>query len=151
MQNYLITIIEESAATMIRVTASNLREAKIEAIAHLNQVGVDDVDLDNTGDMTIVGVAEDKVEDCSIDIYVDFGDVSRQQLGEQCQYGSRYIDGRIDGYPNLGHGLRFKGYDSNGRINNYHDMKIHRDDVAEFVRRVKLYQEHDIVVVPSIG
>ncbi len=69
--------------------------------------------------------------------YVDFGDVSRQQLGLQCQYGSRYIDGYIDGWPNLGKGLRFIGFDSGGHINNYHAMKIHRDDVEEFVRRVK--------------
>lgn len=145
MQNYLITIIEESAATMFRVTATSLREAKIKALAHLNKVDEADIDLDTTGDMTIVGMTEDKVEDYADDTYVDFGDVSRQKLGEQCQYGSRYIDGYIPGWPNLGDGLRFTGYDSNGRINNYHDMKIHHDDVAEFVRRVKLYQEHNIV------
>lgn len=75
-----------------------------------------------------------------IDEYVDFGDVSRQQLGEQCQYGSRYITGVINGWPNLGEGLRFTGFDSNGHVNNYHAMKIHRDDVEEFVRRVKAYQ-----------
>ena len=139
MQNYLITIIEASAATMVRVPAENLREAKIKALAHINQVDVDDRPRPG-GDMTIVGILEDKVEDYSVDEYVDFGDVSRQQLGEQCQYGSRYIDGYLEGWPNLGEGLRFKGYDSNGRVNNYHEMKIHKDDVAEFVRRVKAYQ-----------
>ena len=71
--------------------------------------------------------------------YIDFGDVSREQLGLQCQYGSRYITGAIDGWPNLGEGLRFTGFDLHGRVNNYHAMKIHRDDVEEFVRRVKEY------------
>ncbi len=140
MQNFLVTIIEASAATIVRVPAENLREAKILALAHLNQVDVDDINLDNTGDMTIVGITTDNVEDCSVDAYVDFGDVCRQQLGEQCQYGSRYIDGYLDGWPNLGYNLRFTGYDSNGRVNNYHEMKIHFADVAEFVRRVKAYQ-----------
>lgn len=64
------------------------------------------------------------------DEYVDFGDVSRGRLGLQCQYGSRYINGDIEGWPNLSKGLRFKGND-----HNYHSFKIHRDDVEEFVRR----------------
>ena len=71
--------------------------------------------------------------------YIDFGDVSREQLGQQCQYGSRYITGVIDGWPNLGEGLRFTGFDDDGHVNNYHAMKIHRDDVDEFVRRVNEY------------
>jgi hypothetical protein len=71
--------------------------------------------------------------------YVDFGDVSRGRLGQQCQYGSRYIDGRIEGYPNLGEGLRFQG-----RPENYHSFKIHRDDVEEFVRRYEAYQAQQL-------
>lgn len=71
------------------------------------------------------------------DNFVDFGDVSRKELKMQCQYAARYIDGKIPGWENLGEGLRFTGFDSNGNINNYHAMKIHRDDVNEFVRRVK--------------
>jgi hypothetical protein len=62
--------------------------------------------------------------------FVNFGDLAREQLGEQAQYASRYIDGRIPGYPNLGHGLRFEGDPAD-----YHDVRIHRDDVEEFVRR----------------
>ena len=73
--------------------------------------------------------------------YVDFGDVSRQQLDLQCQYGSRYIDGYIDGWPSLSKGLSNIGFDIHGCVNNYHAMKIHRDDVEEFVRRVKKYNE----------
>ena len=70
--------------------------------------------------------------------YVDFGDVSRGELGLQCQYGSRYVDGKIERWPNLGEGLRFKG-----NTNNYHSLKIHKDDVDEFVHRVKSYRESE--------
>jgi hypothetical protein len=62
--------------------------------------------------------------------FVDFGDVSRDLLGLQCQYGSRYVDGRIEGWENLGDGLRFQG-----NTNNYHSLRIHREDVEEFVSR----------------
>ena len=67
-------------------------------------------------------------------IYVNFGDVSRKQLGIQCQYGSRYVDGVLDGWKNLGEGLRFKG-----KPDMYHSLRIHKNDVEEFVRR---YNEH---------
>jgi hypothetical protein len=65
--------------------------------------------------------------------FVRFGDIARGRLGEQAQYASRYIDGRLD-YPNLGKGLRFEGDPSD-----YHDVRIHKADVEEFVRR---WQEH---------
>lgn len=63
--------------------------------------------------------------------FVSFGDVSRGQLDMQCQYGSRYIEGKIPGYPNLGVGLRFRGDPGD-----YHSVQIHKDDVDEFVKRV---------------
>lgn len=63
-------------------------------------------------------------------MYVNFGDISRDRLEIQCQYGSRYVDGVIPGYPNLGKRLRFEG-----DCNNYHSLKIHIDDVEEFVKR----------------
>ena len=71
------------------------------------------------------------------DGFVNFGDVSRRLLGKQAQYGSRYVDGffGVDDYPKLGEGLRVKG-DSD----NYHSMKIHKDDIDEFVRRYNDYQ-----------
>jgi hypothetical protein len=76
------------------------------------------------------------------DGYVFFGDVSRGELKKQCQYGSRYIVGE-DGCPNLGKDLRFKGLDDPG--GNYHVIKIHIDDINEFVRRYNQYQkEHDL-------
>ena len=66
--------------------------------------------------------------------YVCFGDVARGQLDQQCQYASRYVDGRYD-YPNLGVGLRFIG-----DACDYHSLQIHKDDVEEFVHRVKEYK-----------
>jgi hypothetical protein len=72
--------------------------------------------------------------------YVDFGDVAREQCGQQCQYCSRYINinGRwtVRGYPQLGLGLRFENLDTGS----YHDILIHKDDVVEFVKRYKEYR-----------
>jgi len=68
--------------------------------------------------------------------FVFFGDIARKFLNSQCQYASRYIDGAIEGYPKLGDDLRFKG-----ETHNYHNIKIHKDDVAEFIRRYKEYQQ----------
>ncbi len=42
----------------------------------------------------------------------------------------------IPGYPNLGEGLRFDGH-----AYDYHSLAIHKDDVEEFVRRVKEYKK----------
>lgn len=68
--------------------------------------------------------------------YVKFGDVARDQCGQQCQYASRYVDGR-HGSPNLGEGLRFKGDPAD-----YHFLMIHKDDVDEFVRRYHAYRNN---------
>lgn len=76
-----------------------------------------------------------------------FGDFCRTRLGQQCQYGSRYISGRLEGYPALGDGLRFNngmGYDGKVRLldpGDYHSVRIHRDDMDEFERRYKAFQE----------
>jgi len=64
-----------------------------------------------------------------------FGDFSRSRLGQQCQYGSRYILGRIEGYPALGEGLRFENLDRS----DYHSIRIHRDDMDEFERRYRAH------------
>ena len=71
--------------------------------------------------------------------FVNFGDMCRSRLHQQCQYGSRYVDGRIPGYPNLGKGLRFKGESSE-----YYSIKIHKDDVEEFIKRVEQYREDSV-------
>ena len=66
--------------------------------------------------------------------FVNFGDISRSRLGQQCQYGVRYIKGE-HGFPCFGTGLRFKGETSD-----YHSMQIHVDDIEEFVRRVQSHR-----------
>ncbi|OGC55977.1 hypothetical protein A2797_01250 [candidate division WWE3 bacterium RIFCSPHIGHO2_01_FULL_48_15] len=71
--------------------------------------------------------------------YVDFGEIAHQRLHEQTQYMSRYIHGRIKGYPNLGEGLRFRQRDPS----DYHTYKIHKDDIEEFARRVEEYEHSE--------
>jgi hypothetical protein len=66
--------------------------------------------------------------------FVDFGDVAREKCGDQCQYVSRYVDGR-HGSPKLGDGLRFKGDPVD-----YHFLTIHKDDVETFVQRVMAHK-----------
>jgi hypothetical protein len=68
------------------------------------------------------------------EIYVRLGDVAVGILHGQCQYVSRYVGGR-HGSPDLGDGLRFKGDPAD-----YHSMRIHADDVAEFVERVLAHE-----------
>lgn len=73
--------------------------------------------------------------------WLRFGDVCRKRCGEQAQYGSRYIDGRL-GYPNLGEGLRFRAeYGGPLDTSDYHFIEIHKDDVEEFVARFKAYKQ----------
>lgn len=59
-----------------------------------------------------------------------------QELRRQLKNIASFLDGDEGTNPdiNLGTGLKFTG--SSG---NYSDMKIHIDDVDEFVRRVKYY------------
>ena len=77
--------------------------------------------------------------------FVSFGDVARRLLGQQCQYACRYTGIALDGngkrdpagwaemgYAYLGEGLRFQG-----NTNDYHSLRIHRDDVDIFVARHK--------------
>lgn len=67
--------------------------------------------------------------------HVAFGPISHRFLDQQSQYGSRYIDGMIDGYPALGIGLRISG-----DTKEYHEIGIHPEDVDEFVGRVYAYR-----------
>ena len=69
--------------------------------------------------------------------FVHFGNVARGRLNQQCQYASRYVDGR-HGYPNFGKGLRFRGTPSD-----YHVLEIHKDDVETFVDMVLNYRNSD--------
>lgn len=70
-----------------------------------------------------------------------FGDVARDRLRQQCQYASRMIDGS-NGAPRLGDGFRFQ--DRRGGlvdVGDYHDIRIHRDDIEGFVERVLKWRE----------
>lgn len=71
---------------------------------------------------------------------VSFGDVARNLLGQQCQYASRYIDGRVRNYPKLGNGLRFTELDSSS----YHDIGIHPEDIEEFRRRFEAWGAYKV-------
>lgn len=67
------------------------------------------------------------------DGYVPFNEDRR--LGQN-QYASRYAKGILDN-PDLGQGLRWKGLDRG----DYHFIRIHKDDLEIFHRRVKAYKE----------
>ena len=66
--------------------------------------------------------------------YVNFGDIARGELNMQSQYASRYVSG-LD-RPKLGEDLRIKG-----NPDDYHNLRIHKDDVEEFVKRVRAERE----------
>lgn len=68
--------------------------------------------------------------------FVSFGDVARGIIGQHVIYASKYINGGVGNYPNLGEGLRFLG-----NPNNYNGLKIHKDDIREFVARILNYRE----------
>lgn len=63
---------------------------------------------------------------------VGIGDVTHGLLHQQPQYIATYLDKSSTRVPFLGEGLRFKA-DSYS----HHDYTIHKDDVLEFVARVK--------------
>lgn len=92
---------------------------------------LEETDESEVGEAVLCNIVHEQFNDQG---YSPFGDFCRSRLGQQCQYGSRYIDGRLEGYPNLGEGLRFKGDPSD-----YHFVRIHRDDMDEFERRYKEY------------
>jgi len=56
--------------------------------------------------------------------WISLGDVCRNRLGMQCQYGSRYAN-------DICKDLRIIGTTAD-----YHSMQIHREDVDEYVGRV---------------
>lgn len=68
--------------------------------------------------------------------FVYVGDFSTQELKRQSKSVASFLDGEEGTEPdiNLGNGIRFKG--SSG---NYSDMKVHVDDLEEFIKRVRNY------------
>lgn len=69
------------------------------------------------------------------DSMVNFGDVSRNYLRRQAQYGSRYVDDFDGDYPNLGEGLNFEG-----SSDDYHSLKIRQGDIPTFIARFLEHQ-----------
>jgi hypothetical protein len=64
------------------------------------------------------------------------GEVSHDFLNQQTQYASRYLTG-MGNTPNLSEGLRT---DTSAMGHNYHAFTIHKDDIVEFVARVRQYR-----------
>ena len=65
------------------------------------------------------------------------------EIGQQSQYVARYITGYSNAFPEVPKfdvGLRFDFSHMTG--GNYHAIRIHEDDVDEFVRRVKAHHNH---------
>lgn len=58
--------------------------------------------------------------------FVSFGDVCRHRIGVQCRYGRHYLRA-----PGICEGIRWQG-----RLEDYHGLTIHKDDVDSFVTRV---------------
>ena len=69
------------------------------------------------------------------DGYVPFNEDRR--LGQN-QYASHYARGILRS-PDLGQGLRWKHLDDKG--GDYHRIRIHKDDLETFHRRVEAYRE----------
>lgn len=69
------------------------------------------------------------------DNMVQLGEVTRNLINMQCQYGSRYLDQKLQDSKFLGEGLRF-----NVEGSSYHDYRLNKDDVLEFVARVRQYR-----------
>ena len=70
--------------------------------------------------------------------HISFGDVCRNLIGQQAQYGSRYVDRNFVGKPYLGSGLRIVG-----NPGDYHSLGIHPEDVDEFISRHSLARTYE--------
>lgn len=117
----------------LRLTLAELRAIRFLALRSVGEKFPEDVSVATVSRLDEKVLAGIKELDT---VFIDFGDVARERCGDQCQYVSRYVDGKLPGYPVLGQGLRFEG-----STRDYHDLKIHRDDVEEFVRRYKTYKK----------
>lgn len=76
--------------------------------------------------------------------FVLLGDIARGLLGRQAQYISSFADGLDGDTPNLSEGLNFKNMlntRTGEATGNFHEYRIHKDDIEEFVKRVTEYRE----------
>jgi hypothetical protein len=68
--------------------------------------------------------------------FVSFGSVAGVRCNKDTQYCVCFVDVRFcPQYPDLGKGLKFSG-----DMGQYHELRIHIDDVDEFVRRYRKYR-----------
>ncbi|MBI2589221.1 hypothetical protein HYW35_03430 [Candidatus Saccharibacteria bacterium] len=75
--------------------------------------------------------------DLGPDGFVGIDGIATVLMDQQSQYAIRYLDGAIEGYPNLGRDIEFYG-----DFRNYDSFGIHPKDVSTFVRRYWAYQAH---------
>lgn len=81
------------------------------------------------------------------DEHISFGDVCRNLLGQQAQYGSQYVNPSFaDRLPYLAKGLRLVGNPSE-----YHELGIHPDDVDEFVVRYNIARAYSSGTISKDG
>ncbi|MBP6854943.1 MAG: hypothetical protein KBD26_01780 [Candidatus Pacebacteria bacterium] len=74
--------------------------------------------------------------------FVKLADIAYRLLGgRDTEYISRLVDKLDSEYEFLGEDLNFKNvFDKNGTgTGSYHDYMLHKDDIEEFVKRVKDY------------
>lgn len=70
--------------------------------------------------------------------WVCFGDFSRNEFGQQCQYGSRYLHGRDPQCPKL--------LDDDtmirGNVHNYHEIRIHVDALPTLLAKYRAHRSY---------
>ena len=84
----------------------------------------------NTEHLAILDSSNGKFED----MYIDFGNFARNELGMQSQYAYHALVG-IGGYEGkyIGRGIRYVNLFPSG----YHSIKIHKDDALIFKERIE--------------
>lgn len=66
---------------------------------------------------------------------INFGDLSRILLGEQGQYGCRYVDGKLPGYPDLSKDLNLEGDSSDE-----YGLAVTPEHAEELVNRINAFR-----------
>lgn len=85
---------------------------------------------------TTPSLREQYLRKADADGFVSLTDFSTQELGRQTKSIAALLDGEEGHQPgyNLGEGLRYQG-----KSGDYWDMRVHLDDLDEFVRRVRVH------------
>ena len=93
----------------------------------------------NPENPTNSSIREKYVSQIDSEGYLSIGSFSTQELKRQSKNIASLLDGDEGASPeyNLGRGLRYTG--SSG---NYSDMRIHIDDLEDFIQRVREHYSH---------